>query len=163
MLSARSPCSWYFNPPTPCGVGPRTSVPLSAVYRFQSTHPVRGGTIQSSICFRRSLFQSTHPVRGGTRRCGLPVWPGSYFNPPTPCGVGRSFPVCGEHASDISIHPPRAGWDGGLVNDDGVVRISIHPPRAGWDNGHALLLALRYISIHPPRAGWDSWRSPPRN
>ena len=56
------------------------------------------------------LFQSTHPVRGGT------------------CGETKV-----EHDGEISIHPPREGWDApeffGLL----AIPISIHPPREGWD------------------------------
>ena len=33
---------------------------------FQSTHPVRGGTVFPSLGYKFTLFQSTHPVRGGT-------------------------------------------------------------------------------------------------
>ena len=33
------------------------------------------------------------------------------FNPPTPCGVGRNVPVGTILHLNISIHPPRAGWD----------------------------------------------------
>ena len=34
----------YFNPPTPCGVGPAADVAPVVRCKFQSTHPVRGGT-----------------------------------------------------------------------------------------------------------------------
>ena len=57
-----------FNPPTPCGVGPPSSVSLSMSWVFQSTHPVWGGTAGRSR------------TRSRTRN----------FNPPTPCGVGPS-------------------------------------------------------------------------
>ena len=55
---------------------------------FQSTHPVRGGTIPDSKRIFTIEFQSTHPVRGGTM---VPYVLGS--------------------AAAISIHPPREGWD----------------------------------------------------
>ena len=126
-----------FNPPTPCGVGLFQSVHSKILGKFQSTHPVRGGTNHRGQIKRSGLFQSTHPVRGGTRgepnqrfypdisihppRAG---WdPGkvlllrllSHFNPPTPCGVGHQGPDGGRIRSAISIHPPRAGWDLRLV------------------------------------------------
>ena len=67
--------------------------------KFQSTHPVRGGTFLSS---RRAIthgFQSTHPVRGGT-----------------------SLPLFGGRKRGISIHPPREGWDlGGVEGGTGAV------------------------------------------
>ena len=34
----------YFNPPTPCGVGRINVYPYHNAIKFQSTHPVRGGT-----------------------------------------------------------------------------------------------------------------------
>ena len=55
-----------FNPPAPCGAG-RNSLPLSVVMLlFQSTRPVRGGTLLKFRLFIWTLFQSTRPVRGGT-------------------------------------------------------------------------------------------------
>ena len=43
-----SPCPLhqrsYFNPPTPCGVGLSPPLSFGGIHRFQSTHPVRGGT-----------------------------------------------------------------------------------------------------------------------
>ena len=77
---------------------------------FQSTHPVRGGTVLKKITPCPGLFQSTHPVRGGTK-------------PPPQSGEQRK----------ISIHPPREGWDGGGINSGLGGGISIHPPREGWD------------------------------
>ena len=35
----------------------------------------------------------------------------TYFNPPTPCGVGPSAPPYFVWTLFISIHPPRVGWD----------------------------------------------------
>ena len=126
--------SEHFNPPTPCGVGliytrpggyiyiisihpPRVGWDLMGVAMifgvdpFQSTHPVWGGTITRAIARLTSLFQSTHPVWGGTSVSKLdniadqfqsthPVWGG------TETHIRRTDKV------DISIHPPRVGWDG---------------------------------------------------
>ena len=80
----------YFNPRTPCGVRPsiwisawRTStfqsthplrgatvnlLRLAGVLLFQSTHPLRGATYGLLGCFILGLFQSTHPLRGATPR-----------------------------------------------------------------------------------------------
>ena len=78
----------------------------------------------------------------------------------------------------ISIHPPRAGWDGVEAAAFEIKEISIHPPRAGWDVMPRMtkFLVTKFqsthpvrggttemgitgttaeISIHPPRAGWD--------
>ena len=78
----------------------------------------------------------------------------------------------------ISIHPPRVGWDCKsrstlhfyvhfnpptpcgvgripLMSSKPRLSISIHPPRVGWDTGKRGGAADRMISIHPPRVGWD--------
>ena len=110
-VTVTGPDKSNFNPPTPCGVGLEARQARRFEVVFQSTHPVRGGTIQRALLVTAIQFQSTHPVRGGTM--------------PDAGGGG-----CG----CISIHPPRAGWDG--VQSSNVVfvhEISIHPPRAGWD------------------------------
>ena len=145
--------------------------------RFQSTHPVRGGTRAIGKTMLTQKFQSTHPVRGGTRAIGKTMLTQKFQS---------THPVRGGTCSDrsrlwirsISIHPPRAGWDSGyaaeyLRNDHfnpptpcGVGRSSIgfprrrskfqstHPVRGGTCR-RAEGCALRWISIHPPRAGWD--------
>ena len=84
---------------------------------------------------------------------------------------------------EISIHPPRGGWDRWLKLFGGADPISIHPPRGGWDSRMVRLsvsfslfqsthpvgggtggipeLALGIpISIHPPRGGWDDQDTP---
>ena len=101
----------HFNPPAPCGAGLLFVYSCSTMLSFQSTRPVRGGTVfhkHSGMLFGISihppragrdthaafkptghiLFQSTRPVRGGT----LVI-----------CGIPCTIP--------ISIHPPRAGRD----------------------------------------------------
>ena len=78
----------HFNPPTPCGVGRTFFHPLVALAVFQSTHPVRGGTIAHAGTAFGTGFQSTHPVRGGTTPSGAKLIIIRNFNPPTPCGVG---------------------------------------------------------------------------
>ncbi len=65
---------------------------LAVFLIFQSTHPVRGGTISMEGSSHRNKI-SIHPPREGwnlrfVRRCG--------------------------HAHAISIHPPREGWDPGF-------------------------------------------------
>ena len=65
---------------------------------FQSTHPLRGGTVLTA-CRRRNAWISIHPPLAG--------WDDAFidtlfslpdFNPPTPCGVGT-----GEALSWISL------------------------------------------------------------
>ena len=58
--------------------------------------------------------------------------------------------------AQISIHPPRVGWDSRLLEARcKSAQISIHPPRVGWDEGFHMLPLVKPISIHPPRVGWD--------
>ena len=149
-------CQTYFNPPTPCGVGP--------------IHPTLCGVVVNI---------SIHPPRAGWDLVSLIRQAvGGDFNPPTPCGVGpavkhgdagtdrfqSTHPVrggttaaasCIRHRS-ISIHPPRVGWDLRRERRRTAVLISIHPPRVGWDDHHRQPAARAGISIHPPRVGWDS-------
>ena len=156
MSSWHKGATTYFNPPTPCGVGPVIDNITDVDTAFQSTHPVRGGTLNVKKRYTSPAFQSTHPVRGGT--------------------VEFRHLLAGH---GISIHPPRAGWDN-LGRRLGVVLVkfqSTHPVRGGtapewartvWPTnfnpptpcgvGHLCLLLIargRTISIHPPRAGWD--------
>ena len=55
----------------------------------------------------------------------------------------------------ISIHPPRAGWDGVEAAAFEIKEISIHPPRAGWDaiNTTAYAVITGFQSTHPVRGG----------
>ena len=131
-------CRKYFNPPTPCGVGPYNALrpnPLDIsihpprvgwdfgrlpardlMILFQSTHPVWGGTRVLGCPGNRPGFQSTHPVWGGTAQrrtqCAILL----YFNPPTPCGVGLYIALMETGSTIISIHPPRVGWDSGRIS-----------------------------------------------
>ena len=56
----------------------------SAPTVFQSTHPVRGGTAKRYPKLTIVTFQSTHPVRGGTSKRRIRKNKIAYFNPPTP-------------------------------------------------------------------------------
>ena len=96
---------------------------LRQLVRFQSTHPVRGATADSSISAHwRCIFQSTHPVRGATG-----------FD--------------GENAilAIISIHAPREGCDEvtGVSIGDIVIFQSTHPVRGATvqcvSNHHVLI------------------------
>ncbi len=131
----RLQASCHFNPPAPCGAGLCHLLSAFMVQKFQSTRPVRGGTLRRRhFSVQVVEFQSTRPVRGGT--------------------YGDSIP-CSQRV--ISIHPPRAGRDAEVLRVATLMRtISIHPPRAGRDDSDILFGAQCLISIHPPRAGRDS-------
>ena len=110
--------------------------PSCSIRTWISIHPPRAGwdgRRRSALPWGKRRFQSTHPVRGGTppptstascwpnfnppTPCGVgppptstaSCWPN--FNPPTPCGVGRRTVHRQQCDLSISIHPPRAGWD----------------------------------------------------
>ena len=100
---------------------------------FQSTRPVRGGTLERLNTDYVDRFQSTRPVRGGTPRC-------------------RST----RPAEMISIHPPRAGRD--EVNANGKIidgRFQSTRPVRGGTSLFTCTQRSLSISIHPPRAGRD--------
>ena len=152
--------------------------PFATVCRFQSTHPVRGGTIW--IPLRYSLFQiSIHPPRAGWDHifrhskiqqslisihppragwdltCGRNPACRRNFNPPTPCGVGRQFPSLA--VSIFNFNPPTPCGVGLPCTPPqfDTPAISIHPPRAGWDCGECPGGAPGELfqSTHPVRGG----------
>ena len=100
---------------------------------FQSTHPVWGGTRSKCPRLQLYLFQSTHPVWGGTTCTPQLIWALVNFNPPTPCGVGLLSFDNKRRQAQISIHPPRVGWDAtGQSQDRRTGRFqSTHPVWGG--------------------------------
>ena len=145
----------HFNPRTPCGVRPRRTSTPCGVSRFQSTHPLRGATLDDSHYNSTSAFQSTHPLRGATY---------AYY--------------ANGNSKVISIHAPLAGCDWQTVSTHRTNGISIHAPLAGCDShpspqahpplnfnprtpcGVRLAAETRTgirvsISIHAPLAGCD--------
>ena len=167
----------YFNPPTPCGVGPPISSRAVNACIFQSTHPVRGGT-SNKWSKRRTKQISIHPPRAGwdfrddsgAQRLRISIHPPragwdekidemsrylADFNPPTPCGVGPpQSDVTADPKKFQSTHPVRGGTETLVKGISGNVFQSTHPVRGGtgWRAKDAGAL---FISIHPPRAGWD--------
>ena len=78
----------YFNPPSPCGEG------------------------RDARTMRRSIliFQSTLPMRGGTLYITVSTTPASNFNPPSPCGEGRTFVTC--EIGQMDFNPPSPCGEG---------------------------------------------------
>ena len=155
----RARCRRYFYPRTPCGVRRSANATISADELFLSTYPVRGTTtVQEAITYACAVFLSTYPVRGTTACPPL--------RPPRP---------------HISIHVPRAGYDGPTPCHSqrlwnfyprtpcGVRRgqrrggiageqfLSTYPVR-GTTCYRQLSLSGIKISIHVPRAGYDARR-----
>ena len=181
-------CRWWdFNPPTPCGVGPDTRAPRRRYLRFQSTHPVRGGTWQI-LRHCPCIVISIHPPRAGwdTDFCNVWMldiisihppragWDGrsvvcnrriEHFNPPTPCGVGPSF-----YRSSVYLHnfnPPTpcgVGLARGRYPRCTATFQSTHPVRGGT-LAHLAIIREAFIfqSTHPVRGGtWFPGRFPSR-
>ena len=143
-----------FNPPTPCGVGRDIRKLLKLPKRFQSTHPVRGGTGYSFDFCKNSLFQSTHPVRGGTAFYLHFSAPHGNFNPPTPCGVGRR--KVNQQCIRIkfqSTHPVRGGTNRIKAPPPESTFQSTHPVRGGTANGCSASKYPKFQSTHPVRGG----------
>ena len=140
----------YFNPPTPCGVGLQIFGYLVTSMSFQSTHPVRGGT----SCKDGDMLSddiSIHPPRAGwDNLLKLGHGLGIHFNPPTPCGVGP-IRLITQKITDNNFNPPTPCGVGqpGKNPKNPVNSISIHPPRAGWDS-HATVSPLTRCNFNPP-------------
>ncbi len=144
-----------FNSPTPCGVGLPAGIIWPTWSRFQSTHPVWGGTRTGKRSrTRRSI--STHPPRvGWDQKRGAGKISLRNFNPPTPCGVGRYHPQLGPWRQNFNPPTPcGVGLPGRLPGLNEYIFQSTHPVwggtlgRPGGQHRHP-------ISIHPPRVGWD--------
>ena len=131
--------------------------------RFQSTHPVWGGTRNLSTSYpRQKKFQSTHPVWGGTMVTNLvsfraafqsthPVWGGT-----APTGSGAIL------TAFQSTHPVWGGTCLTRIKQLTGLFQSTHPVWGGT------LFSAHFdtscvISIHPPRVGWDSASAPDRS
>ena len=123
----------HLKTPTPGGVGHHWASWRELMGEFQSTHPVWGGTVHGCIHVWIAVI-SIHPPRvgwdlkalGALRGTNISIHPPRvgwdqgfclllsrffYFNPPTPCGVGRGASFLSARWGEISIHPPRVGWD----------------------------------------------------
>ena len=109
-----------FNPPAPGGAGRQFVSTISSAFTFQSTRPVRGGTVADGTIRAVWIFQSTRPVRGGTRPGRFPASE-SLFQSTRPVRGGTLSPIREYLTSKISIHPPRAGRDLRLIGLMGSV------------------------------------------
>ena len=146
--------------------------------QFQSTHPVRGATLQEQADAKKQEDISIHapragcdpkPCRGssGARDfnprtpCGVRLDPAriscfcANFNPRTPCGVRPHQSTTAHKMGDFN---PRTPCGVRLTPQTALaymLDISIHVPRAGCDLHLDLHGLVFVISIHVPRAGCD--------
>ena len=120
--------------------------------RFQSTHPVWGGTSILMMPPTPAEFQSTHPVWGGTSWSILKQLNDPDFNPPTPYGVGPATFQKHKRADDISIHPPRMGWDWSPPGCSAAVNTfqSTHPVWGGTTSIRSSFGASAYFNPPTP-------------
>ena len=138
----------YFNPPTPCGVGRGGLPPVRCGARFQSTHPMWGGTTGApESSGARSI--SIHPPHVGWDESS-PALPTSYsdFNPPTPCGVGLNNVFGDISGTDFNPPTPCGVGPARILILGGGSNISIHPPHVGWDDTSDCTCIYYKISIH---------------
>ena len=145
---------------------------------FQSTRPMRGGTVPMSLTLLLWAFQSTRPVRGGTKRPTITngiasisihppragrdrytlssAWRRSWdFNPPAPCGAGQF--VVNVLGGVLDFNPPAPCGAGRGYNEFKLIKQNFNPP-APCGAGHEYFGIVKRpstISIHPPRAGRD--------
>ena len=153
---------------------------LATQFTTISIHPPRVGWdyfIEIPPC-NICVFQSTHPVWGGTPSAQFPACGRCYFNPPTPCGVGRcreadpryiplfqsTHPVWGgtpdsrwrswRQKQFQSTHPVWGGTKKWKFSSKRTTFQSTHPVWGGTDLERMTSSDGR-ISIHPPRVGWD--------
>ena len=119
-----------FNPRTPCEV-----------------RPVKAWAVKK----KKKTFQSTHPVWGATIASTVSLSGGENFNPRTPCGVRR--PTSSPRAALMPFQSTHPVWGatGDPVSRRTFLVISIHAPRVGCDEtwgsvGHIYGL---FQSTHP--------------
>ena len=122
--------------------------------------------------FNITILGEGHPLSPGWQG------PGRYFNPPSPCGKGRTptmaiFAACTFqstlpvwegtrwnplwrlHAHDFNPPSPCGEGRADAERLAGVYDVSIHPPRVGRDTHATPPYSQEPISIHPPRVGRD--------
>ena len=122
-----------FNPRTPCGVRHSRSPQTRNRVIFQSTHPLRGATVQNSLSARYADISIHAPLAGcddSDYKCHRS---NQYFNPRTPCGVRRRVsPSRVRRLTFQSTHPLRGATRRNRFTGS-ARHISIHAPLAGCD------------------------------
>ena len=144
-----------FNPPAPCGAGPAAPRYRPYTQHFNPPAPCGAGLPIVSMSGGHLGFQSTRPVRGGTLLRRLQSQVDLDFNPPAPCGAGRSQSWTLSWMQDISIHPPRAGRDvpPALEKTNPSLFQSTRPVRGGTSTPSCCAWALIFQSTRPVRGG----------
>ena len=125
-------CAISIHPPR---VGWDKKHKTAAVIFKISIHPPRVGWDRKHYTLRLNSQISIHPPRVGWDLFPPGHCPGErHFNPPTPCGVGRVIAFLGHQFTQFqSTHPVWGGTRHRRPSYSGE-NISIHPPRVGWDD-----------------------------
>ena len=144
-----------FNPRTPCGVRLRQRRQYAPTKRFQSTHPLRGATQESTPLLAYRPISIHAPLAGCDAAAQLSVAPPVDFNPRTPCGVRlQLFNTDRELFAFQSTHPLRGATVSPETNLATREFQSTHPLRGATTKSTTSKTAP-LISIHAPLAGCD--------
>ena len=167
-----------FNPRTPRGVRPSSGAACEKADVFQSTHPSRGATQQTSGQSGAASISIHAPLAGCDRPQQEAARSPRNFNPRTPRGVRRAADPHPAVRGAISIHAPLAGCDAvprrrirpihhfnprtprgvrqtrATQGTSSYIFQSTHPSR-GATRPKGLLSVRAVISIHAPLAGCD--------
>ena len=153
------------------------TAPATPLMEFQSTPPARGATSCGSFLKPKTsisihapreggdkigrhkptvpdTFQSTPPARGATDLAALRPGNVRFQSTPPARGATSNANLMGNPIFLISIHAPREGGDGGILDLVGDYAISIHAPREGGDcTGRYIARPCRHFNPRPPRGG----------
>ena len=125
----------HFNPRSPWGERLHHQGKNEFPYQFQSTLPVAGATLQTTLVFQLALFQSTLPV-GGATICARRIFHDLFnFNPRSPWGERLTAVSPGSTSSAFQSTLPVGGATSFRKGASGRPCISIHAPRGGSDHG----------------------------
>ena len=127
-----------FNPPAPCGAGHSRSDTTRGIENFNPPAPCGAGLWYTLTAHSPAGFQSTRPMRGGTIKRGSrsSSWIISIHPPHAGRDKITDRPKAGK---GISIHPPHAGRDDKAWIKE-LQLDHFNPPApcgAGQDNGQA--------------------------
>ena len=138
----------HFNPPAPCGAGLHAQSDHQQERDFNPPAPCGAGLWYTLTAHSPAGFQSTRPMRGGTIKRGSrsSSWIISIHPPHAGRDKITDRPKAGK---GISIHPPHAGRDDKDKDNSASPFISIHPPHAGRD-AWASVQRPCYRNFNPP-------------
>ena len=132
-LSAKDVVCVNFNPRTPCGVRLRWANLLKVRWKFQSTHPLRGATINITRIQSINRISIHAPLAGCDRIKQQKDYLTQHFNPRTPCGVRRTQRTKLINGKIFQSTHPLRGATTIFIQANNTIAISIHAPLAGCD------------------------------